>query len=104
MLFGFHDLPFLAGFAGVVVGLTAVIAVGIDTVNQRRPTLTVILSALSVPIVLMIAAMILGRPDPRSVDGPAMVMLYLLFLALVSVPVSLSVSGLIVWIRRLRKP
>jgi len=100
MLFGAHNLPFLLGVAAVVIGLTAMAAVGLDEIMPRRPRLTIVMSALLLPLTLAIAGAILRRPDPRSIDGPAMVMILLLVLAFMALPACLATSAGVVWLRR----
>jgi len=100
MLIGSHEFPFLAGFASIVIGLTVMAAVGLDGLNPRRPRLTIVISALIVPVFLAVAAAILGSSSSHSPDAAGMAVVALLFLTLAAFPISLVVSGAVVWARR----
>lgn len=84
----------------MVGGMAAAIAYGVDELNRRGPWMTLLISTLAVPAMFATAAFIFGRPDPRSVDGPAMIMVVLIALAMASVPVSLAAGTVVVWLRR----
>lgn len=87
--------------AAAVTVLTVVATHILDLIWRRGATgVKVVVCGFVAPCLLLAAASHFGRPDPRSVDGPAMVMLLLLFLALASLPLSFVISVVTIRLRR----
>ncbi|CAN7663840.1 hypothetical protein LJR225_005305 [Phenylobacterium sp. LjRoot225] len=87
--------------AGMVI--TALLAATLGRVLVRFGAVVAgITCGLVVPSSVTVAALMLGRPDPRSIDGPAYVLVILLGLALVCLPICMAISfGIILERRRL---
>lgn len=95
--------PLLPVLSIVAIALTAAAAVGLDVVLKgARPVVAVLASGLLLPVLLSVGTIILARPDPdpRSIDGAAYVMLGGFLTALLSVPLSLGIGALAVWLAR----
>jgi hypothetical protein len=84
----------------IVTGLLAYFLAGL--LKSVRAVVIVVLCGLSGPAAVLVFAWLspLTKPDPRSVDGPAYVLVGLLALAVVLLPLCLAASAAGTWLRR----
>lgn len=91
--------------AAAVVGpavATGAIAYAIAAVTRLKAFVIAPLCGLVAPISVVVFAWLtpLTKPDPRSIDGPAYVLVALIYWALLLIPTCLLSSSLGVWLRR----
>jgi hypothetical protein len=90
-----------AAFAGPALA-TVLLAYGLATVTHIKGVVIGLICGLLAPICVAVFAWItpLTKPDPRLIDGPAYVLVGLIYWALLLLPTCLAASSLGTWLRR----
>ena len=90
-----------AAFAGPALA-TALLAYGLATFTHIKGVVIGLICGLLAPICIVVFAWLtpLTKPDPRSIDGPAYVLIGLIYWALLLLPTCLAASSLGTWLMR----
>ncbi len=90
-----------AAFVGPTVA-TGLVAYGFAAFTRIKGFFIALICGLAAPICVVLFAWLtpLTKPDPRSIDGPAYVLVGLIYWALFLLPMCLAASLLATWLGR----